>query len=58
MNREEATERFAGLLRGALARRRPRKKTGIPAGVRKKRLDDKRRRSQLKSSRARPVDDD
>jgi ribosome-associated protein len=58
MNREEATERFAGLLRGALLRRRPRKKTGVPAGVRKKRLEDKRRRSRLKAGRTRPVEDD
>jgi ribosome-associated protein len=54
MNREAATERFAGLLREALVTRPPRKKAGIPAGVKKKRLEDKRRRSRLKSGRARP----
>lgn len=54
MNREAATERFAELLRDALVRRRPRKKRGIPAGVKKKRLEDKRRKSRLKTGRARP----
>ncbi len=58
MNRDAATERFAELLRDALVRRRPRKKRGIPAGVKRKRLEDKRRRSRLKSGRTRPADMD
>jgi ribosome-associated protein len=58
MNREAAAERFAELLRGALARRRPRKKTGVPAAARRRRLEDKRRRSRLKSDRARPSETD
>lgn len=58
MNREAATERFMELLRGALARRRPRMRTGVPAGVKRKRLEDKRRRSRIKTGRARPADDD
>ena len=58
MNREAATERFAELLREALVRIRPRKKRGIPAGVKKKRLEDKRRRSRLKSARVRPSESD
>jgi len=58
MNREAATERFAELLRDALVQRRPRKKRGIPAGVKRKRLDDKRRRSRLKADRTRPFNDD
>ena len=58
MNREAATERFAELLREALVRIRPRKKRGIPAVVKKKRLEDKRRRSRLKSARVRPSESD
>jgi ribosome-associated protein len=58
MNRDAATERFAELLGTALERRRPRRKTGVPRGVKKKRLEDKRRRSRLKAARARPVGDD
>lgn len=58
MNREAATERFVELLREALVRRPPRKKRGIPAGVKRRRLEDKRRRSQTKAGRTRPVDDD
>ncbi|MCK4549190.1 MAG: aminoacyl-tRNA hydrolase [Candidatus Krumholzibacteria bacterium] len=58
MNRDAATERFAELLRDALVRRRPRKKRGIPAGVRRKRLEDKRRRSRLKTGRTRPSESD
>ncbi len=58
MNREAASERFAELLRDALVRRRPRKKRGIPAGVRRKRLEDKRRRSRLKTGRTRPSETD
>ncbi len=58
MNRDAATERFAELLRDALVRRRPRKKRRIPAGVRRKRLEDKRRRSRLKTGRTRPSESD
>jgi len=58
MNREAATERFAELLRGALARRRPRRRTGVPAGVKRKRLEDKRRRSRIKTGRTRPSEED
>ena len=58
MNRDAATERFAELLREALVQSPPRKKRGVPAGVRRKRLEDKRRRSQTRAGRARPVDKD
>jgi len=58
MNRDAATERFAELIRGALARRRPRRRTGVPAGVKKKRLEDKRRRSRIKTGRAKPAESD
>ena len=57
-NREAAAERFVELLSEALARERPRRRTRVPAGVRKKRLEDKRRRSRLKTGRSRPVDED
>lgn len=53
-NREAATGRFAELLRDALIRRRPRKKTKVPVSVRKKRLENKKRRSRLKTGRKRP----
>lgn len=58
MNRDAATERFAELLSEALVRRPPRKKRGIPAGVKRRRLENKRRRSQIKAGRTRPADDD
>ena len=58
MNREAATERFAELLHYALVQRPPRKKRGVPAGLKRKRLEDKRRRSQIKAGRTKPVDDD
>jgi ribosome-associated protein len=58
MNREAATERFAELLREALVQRPPRKNKRVPAGAKRKRLEDKRRRSRIKSGRARPADDD
>ena len=58
MNRDAATERFAELLRDALVQKRPRRKKRIPAGIKRRRLEDKRRRSQIKAGRTRPVDDD
>ena len=54
-NREAATGRFAELLCDALARRRPRKKTRVPSPVRKKRLENKKRRSRLKDHRKKPT---
>lgn len=58
MNRDAATERFAELLREALVQKPPRKKRRVPAGVKRRRLEDKRRRSQIKAGRTRPVDKD
>jgi ribosome-associated protein len=55
-NRREAGGRFAELLRGALERRKPRRKTVVPLGVRRRRLENKRRRGRLK--RDRTEDDD
>ena len=54
MNRDAATERFAELLRDALILKPPRRKKRIPAGVRRRRLEDKRSRSQIKAGRIRP----
>ena len=58
MNRDAATERFAELLRDSLILKRPRRKKRIPAGIKRRRLEDKRRRSQIKAGRTRPVDED
>lgn len=52
-NRREATERFALLIRDALRRRTPRRKTTPSAGVRRRRLEQKQRRGELKRTRAR-----
>jgi ribosome-associated protein len=50
-NRQAAIERFYELLSEALAPRRPRKKAKIPAQARRRRLEDKRRRGELKRLR-------
>ncbi len=50
-NREAALERFVELVRHALTPRRPRKKTGIPAASRERRLKAKKRRGRLKAAR-------
>ena len=52
-NRREAIERFAELLRSALQRPRRRRKTGIPAAANRRRLEDKKRRGELKRRRSR-----
>lgn len=52
-NREEALQRFTELLAAALVVKPRRKKTRIGAGVKERRLQVKKRRSQLKSSRTR-----
>lgn len=50
-NRQEAVARFQELLRRALARRRQRRATSPTAASREKRLEQKRRRSQVKRQR-------
>lgn len=55
-NRREAVERFRDLLSEALRPRRERKPTRPPAAAREKRLESKKRRSQLKKLRG-PVRD-
>jgi ribosome-associated protein len=58
MNREVAIERFAALLRGALHRDKPRKKTRVSKSAKKRRVADKRRRSEIKRTRSKGYSDD
>ena len=51
-NRNAAIEKFRSLLAGALKTRPVRKKTRIPLAAKQKRMDEKRKRSQLKKQRA------
>jgi ribosome-associated protein len=50
-NRRAAVERLVELLAEALKPRPVRKKTKVPAGARERRLQDKKRRGQLKRNR-------
>jgi len=52
-NREAAQQRFAELLAAALVELPRRKKTRIGAGIKERRLQTKKRKSLLKSSRTR-----
>jgi ribosome-associated protein len=57
-NREETLQRFAELLREALAEAPPRRRTRVPPASRRRRIQGKRRRGDLKRLRgARPPDD-
>ena len=51
-NREAAVERFTSLLQTALVRTPPRHKTRVPAAVKRRRLEDKKQRSQTKQQRS------
>jgi len=53
-NREEAVERFRALLRGALHVPRPRKPTRPSRASKERRLEAKKRRSQVKRQRRPP----
>jgi len=53
-NRAAARERLAALIRDALAPETPRRPTRPSAGSRRRRLEDKRQRSEVKRNRARP----
>jgi ribosome-associated protein len=55
-NRDAARQRLAELLSDALARRRPRKRTRKPASAARRRLDDKRRRGEIKRLRKMPAE--
>ena len=50
-NREDALNRFAGLLRRAFEKPRARKKTKPTAGSQEKRLKEKRQRGEIKKNR-------
>ncbi len=52
-NRELARERLVGLLRGALEVEPDRRPTRVPKRVDRRRLEEKRRRSQVKRERSR-----
>ena len=56
-NRDAAEERFAGLLREALAPKLVRKKTVLPAATRRDRLKEKKHRSRIKRDRSARVDE-
>lgn len=50
-NRAAALERFVELLEWALEPETPRKPTRVPAGVKRRRLEGKRKRAEVKKSR-------
>ena len=52
-NREEVTKRFYAILEGALRRDKPRRKTKPTYASKKRRLEGKRRRSEVKGGRGR-----
>src|SRR5262249_52463216 len=52
LNRADAIERFAELLRRALTPQRARVKTRVPSGEKKQRLSEKRKRSMTKQTRS------
>ena len=51
-NRADARERLAGLIRAALHAPKPRRKTKPTAASKRRRLDTKHRRSEIKQSRS------
>lgn len=55
-NRRGATESFLDLLVDALKKRRPRRKTRISAAVKRRRREERARRSRLKRSRSESVE--
>jgi ribosome-associated protein len=58
LNREEARERLASLVRRALERPKTRRRTNPSRASRAARVDNKRRRSDRKAGRRRPDADD
>lgn len=55
-NRKEVVGRFVRLLKEALEPEAARRATAVPEGTKRRRLDDKKRRGQLKQRRRDPVD--
>ncbi len=58
MNRAELIERFSNLLREALTPKRYRVATRVSKSVKERRLDQKKRRGQIKEKRSLPKDMD
>jgi ribosome-associated protein len=56
-NREEALQRLQSLIRSAMTVAKPRKPSQPTAGSRKRRLEHKRQRSQIKARRSRITDE-
>jgi ribosome-associated protein len=54
MNRDDAISRLADLIRHAAVEPRPRRRTAPTAGSRRRRLEDKHRRSEVKTLRKPP----
>ena len=57
-NRTAAEQRLGELLRDALARPRVRRSTKTPTASKRRRVEEKRRRSRLKQSRSSPAEDE
>lgn len=57
-NREDAVERLVALLRKAAVPPRPRKKTCTPEAAKRKRLEEKVKRGQVKRQRRGPLPED
>jgi ribosome-associated protein len=58
MNRDDARQRFIEMLSIALKEDAPRKKTRVSRAVKKRRLDEKKRRSKVKKRRGPYLDQD
>jgi ribosome-associated protein len=54
-NREAVVERFVALLRDAVKREKPRRKSGISKMAKKKRLEEKKQHSMLKRGRSKQI---
>lgn len=50
-NREAAVEKFSELVREALQQQRPRRRTHVPRAARERRIQEKKRRGELKRRR-------
>ena len=55
-NRDTAMERLVELLRRAAERPKPRHKTRVPLGQKRKRVESKKKRGEVKKLRGRPLD--
>ncbi len=55
-NREDVTQRLAALVREALIPPKPRRKTKPTRASKEKRLDEKRRKAQIKKGRSKKLD--